>query len=78
MQRLKLMNFWKNVNRPKKEKPNRKKMLPTHRGPTHPGEMLLEDFLVPFHRVFYFLSAKSVKLAVYLLKMSDHVHELPG
>lgn len=23
--------------------------IPTHRAPTHPGEMLLEEFLIPMH-----------------------------
>ena len=34
--------------------------VPTHRSPTHPGEMLLEEFLIPMRRESWILSSRTL------------------
>jgi addiction module HigA family antidote len=44
-------------------------MIPTHRIPTHPGEMLLEEFLVP-------MGITQVQLAAHIGVPTQRVNEL--
>ncbi len=49
--------------------------LPTHRAPTHPGEMLLEEFLVPMR-----LTQKSLAQAIHVSypKLNELVNQRRG
>jgi len=44
-------------------------MIPTHRLPTHPGEILLEEFLIP-------LGITQVQLAIHIGVPTQRVNEL--